>query len=681
VATFKRRIWHQTLAIAIVPVVLGGFLFSTLFGLLNEMSETARQEQQASEFCDLINQNIASAAYATLAVYRFWRTRKQEYREQYATEVATAMRRSLKHLRENRDNKFELEYLETNMELMNYMRNQSASLMQDLDNPQTQMIMFQRGRTLLNLAGKLHEKDQEALERVQKHLGHLERKLARNRQTARDLLIGGFAACVLGTLFLAVVVRRSIVGRVLSLRQYVDALMRRNAPPMPVGGTDEIAELEQSFLYMSNSIRAAVQREHATLQGAKVICAVKPDGTIITSNNDEFPVGTNIGEWAGNDFMQQLENAKFSATPVTLETGSLSWSCNWSHKERNFYCIAHDISDLKAREEELRRNQERIRVLMQSMPAALFVTDAQGKIVRVNKESCELLQAKEQQLLGKNIEEFGSFTAGSRVAARAMDGTEVWCEVSQVTLDDQKLIIAMNVTDKIKIEQMRDRLKAMIAHDIGAPLTAIQATLKSLERGRYGEIDEFGMGRAATALAETGRLTALFKDFLEIEKHNASEWSFNFEAVNISDVLKQSAEAVRTLAEKSNINIKVEAQNIAIKADRDKLIQVFVNLISNALKFAPKDSTIFLQTQTNESLGRLRVTVKDQGPGIPPDMIESIFQPFKQTNITDATVKGGSGLGLAICKSIVEDHKGTIRAGNSTAGGAEFTVELPLLQA
>ncbi|HEY9790295.1 MAG TPA: ATP-binding protein, partial [Candidatus Obscuribacterales bacterium] len=129
-------------------------------------------------------------------------------------------------------------------------------------------------------------------------------------------------------------------------------------------------------------------------------------------------------------------------------------------------------------------------------------------------------------------------------------------------------------------------------------------------------------------------------------------------------------------AEKKQIKLVVEPTHEHLLADPDRLVQVLINLIFNALKFTSKGGYVQLEAE-RLPCGQLELRVVDSGCGIPAGMEEKIFEPFKQTRVSDALSKGGSGLGLFICKSIVEKHGGTIGARNHD-GGAVFYLRLPL---
>lgn len=676
-AKFKRRIWHQIVIIAIIPLVLGGFLFYTLWVQLGEVEQAAREEQIATECANQVNQNILVCADGANDFIHFMRERSHEDAVRFADKMEGAAKRLRDYIGLNRANEDERKYLQANLKLFTVIHSEVDDLAGILASGHLNaMEAYPRIRGMLNLAAKLRENNDAAQFKIADEMAQKELALKNRQASVQSLALNGFLFWLLATLIVASIVRRSIISRILSLRQYVDALVRGNAVPLPIGGSDEIAELEQAFASMSKSIRTAIRREQAAMQSASVVCTLDSDGKIRSSTR---PIDFGSADRARFD--SATEESRRTLQPVIMEIGTTSWSCRWNAADGLFYCIGHDISELKRREEALRANRERVGTLMDSMPAALFLTSDAGTIVRVNQESAELLRIPAAQIVGSKLSEFCEVSRiQQRGSTQRLQVQDTWCEVSVDVLDEshEKLVVALNVDEQIKMEQMRDRLKAMIAHDIAAPLTSIQGAFKSIEKGRYGEVDEVGLQRAQVGAAETGRLMALFKDFIAIEKHNANEWTVNFESLELSEIVSQSVASVRALAEKAKVTVTIESVATAkVNADRNRLIQLLVNLLSNALKFSPENSTIHVGSVCDGD--GVRISVRDEGTGIPEHLFQTIFEPFKQAAVTDSTVKGGSGLGLAICKSIVDSHQGKISVVNSAAGGAEFIVELPVI--
>ena len=144
----------------------------------------------------------------------------------------------------------------------------------------------------------------------------------------------------------------------------------------------------------------------------------------------------------------------------------------------------------------------------------------------------------------------------------------------------------------------------------------------------------------------------------------------------LSDIVERSLDSVKAIADNKNIVIFSPTIDLAMEADRDRLVQVLVNYLSNALKFSPSGSTIDIAAQSD--LEWLEVRVIDHGPGIPEEYKNTIFDKFEQVKNKETRKKGGTGLGLAICEAIVTEHGGTVGVDSEVGVGSQFWFRIPV---
>jgi signal transduction histidine kinase len=242
---------------------------------------------------------------------------------------------------------------------------------------------------------------------------------------------------------------------------------------------------------------------------------------------------------------------------------------------------------------------------------------------------------------------------------------------------DQTLFcVARDISERKMIDRLKRDFVAMVSHDLRTPLTSIQMLLSLLEAEAYGPLNENGRENVAAAEASVERLIGLVNGLLDLEKMESGKLDLLRESWHVGDVLEPSLQAVRGFAFQQGVSVVVPVHaDIEIFADRDRLVQVLINLISNAIKFSPRGGTVDLTVA--EEPRWVTFGVKDQGRGVPPEMREAIFDRFKQVEHDDARVKGGSGLGLAICKAIVERHGGLIGVDSVEGKGSNFWFKLP----
>ncbi len=224
-------------------------------------------------------------------------------------------------------------------------------------------------------------------------------------------------------------------------------------------------------------------------------------------------------------------------------------------------------------------------------------------------------------------------------------------------------------------EREKQEFVSMISHDLRTPLTSLQGTLALIADDRYGALSEAGKLRVAKAETSLGRLIKLINELLEIERLEAGMVRLTCKNVQVQSVIEQSIDSIVAFSEQHGIQINAAPTSAIIHADPERLVQVLVNLLSNAIKFSPQESSIHITVE--ESPDWLTVSVQDQGRGIPPQALKSIFDRFRQVKDSDAKIRSGAGLGLAISKSIVEAHQGEIGVISSVGKGSTFWFKLP----
>ncbi|MBY0548029.1 MAG: HAMP domain-containing histidine kinase [Candidatus Obscuribacterales bacterium] len=231
----------------------------------------------------------------------------------------------------------------------------------------------------------------------------------------------------------------------------------------------------------------------------------------------------------------------------------------------------------------------------------------------------------------------------------------------------------------IKQEQeLKQKLVAIASHELRSPLTAITLSLGILSSGEYGELSEKNAQRIARAEAGAERLIALINDILDIEKMEAGKFELVKQRLQIREVVSRAIECIRPIAEKKAITIENEAQAAEVEADPERLLQVLINLLTNAIKFSPAGQTVRATTCAIER-AEVIVRIEDRGSGIDEDIRDRIFEQF--VTKADRDNPEGTGLGLPICKAIVEQHGGSIGCEAIDGGGTAFWFSIPLAKA
>jgi DNA-binding response OmpR family regulator len=190
-----------------------------------------------------------------------------------------------------------------------------------------------------------------------------------------------------------------------------------------------------------------------------------------------------------------------------------------------------------------------------------------------------------------------------------------------------------------------------------------------------GEVNPKAANLLRIALTNSDRLVRLINDILDLERIQSGREPLAFRPVQFGEIVRQAIDGMQPVADAAGVQLIHDTTQVELAADPDRLVQVLTNLMSNAVKFSPPNSTISVMLRPGVS--GVTMSVIDQGRGIPADKLEAIFGRFQQVDASDSKQKGGSGLGLAICRTIVLQHSGRIWAERNPVRGSTFRVYLP----
>jgi PAS domain S-box-containing protein len=512
-------------------------------------------------------------------------------------------------------------------------------------------------------------------------------------------------------------------------------------------GKQELRESEDRFRLLVESVR-----DYA-------IFMLDPDGIILTWNaGAERFKGYAAHEIIGQHFSRfypagaiergfpahELEVAK--ATGVfedegwrVRKDGSLFWAnvvitaVRNSHGELlGFAKVTRDLTQRRAHEEDLRRSEERFRLLVEGVADyAIFMLDPNGRVATWNVGAERIKGYTASDIIGQHFSIFypedarasgwpehelqeasekGSFVDnGWRVRK---DGTTFWANVTITALRDDagqllgyakltrdltetKRIEAMELANQQREEMLdaernarmsaqratriKDEFLATLSHELRTPLSAILGWTQVLLREDTPKgPDE--QKRAVEVIHRNARAQIqLIDDLLDLSRIMTGKIRLDLHQVSLASVVKAAVDSALPAAEAKNIRLKSilgSSQDI-VSADSARLQQVVWNLLTNAIKFTQKGGQVQVLLQRVNS--HLELSVSDTGIGIPASYLPYVFDRFSQRDSSTTRAFGGLGLGLAICKQLVELHGGSIRAASQGEGmGATFSVQLPL---
>lgn len=249
--------------------------------------------------------------------------------------------------------------------------------------------------------------------------------------------------------------------------------------------------------------------------------------------------------------------------------------------------------------------------------------------------------------------------------------------VSEQQRNDQQQLSARSALDTLK-----DEFISTVSHELRTPLTSIRGSLGLLSSGVMGTLDPKAANLLRIAVTNTDRLIRLINDILDLERMESGRAPLQVRRCSLQDLAQQAVDTMSGLAHEAEVHLELAltsgpgcADGLFFDGDADRILQVLTNLLSNAIKFSPRASTVRLHAEATSDSILLKVS--DEGRGIPSEKLDTIFDRFHQVEATDTKHKNGTGLGLAICRTIVQQHSGSVWAQRNLGPGSTFCVMLP----
>ena len=254
------------------------------------------------------------------------------------------------------------------------------------------------------------------------------------------------------------------------------------------------------------------------------------------------------------------------------------------------------------------------------------------------------------------------------------------------------VIVAQDISELKRIEKLKSDFVSTVSHELRTPLTSISGALKVIDAMSESVSQAQASELIKMAIRNSDRLLFLINDLLDMQKIESGKMDFDFKEIILEDLIQFSISTMEAIARERNVTIEfggpeapvpessvpdspVPDSPVYLYGDFDRLVQVMVNLISNAIKFAPEGSAVSVSLR--RARGLVRVGVRDSGPGVPTNFQSRMFEKFSQADGSDSKSKGGTGLGLSICKAIVTRHQGNIQFWSDPIRGTEFYFEIP----
>ncbi len=405
-----------------------------------------------------------------------------------------------------------------------------------------------------------------------------------------------------GTIFLALYTTGNFTRRLALLAENSSRIAAGKKLKAPLGGGDEIAELDATLHRMSREIETRIKREKIIFENARdIIC-------ITDRNLNLLRISPSV---------ETYTSAFADQGAVKLEGSNLIQLLNGTS--------ARTLSKLKANAAE-------------GIPSSLEAVLGNGN-----------------------------------------SAINVLLTMSPTEKDGNLLLVLQDITTFKTAERHKGEVVNMVSSDLREPLTRVSEIFEKLERGEGGSFSQDGNRMLRLARQSTKQMAVLTSDLLELDKIETGQLRLSQTTTGSRQLLEKAqslAESMTETMQPMPNSVTIETATAMVFCDPERVIQILMNLIGNALKFSPPGAKIILSAKKTRQFEDMVVfAVKDYGPGIPDDQQEKIFQRFEQAR--EADQQKGTGLGLYICKALVELHGGKIWVENNLEGGSTFYFTLP----
>ena len=337
--------------------------------------------------------------------------------------------------------------------------------------------------------------------------------------------------------------------------------------------------------------------------------------------------------------------------------------------------------------EEIQGERDKLGTIFLHMTDGVTAFNAEGKLIHMNPTAENLLGATFQEDAHFN-DVFEGIDAPTPIAAGEQGFVQMELERMGRTLsvlfapygENERGIIAVihDITEQRKLDEARREFIANVSHELRKPLTNVKSYTETLIDAA-GELPTDTEIKFLSVIAgETDRMTRIVKDLLTLSKLDCGKMDLHFHRFSMQHMVESVYNAMVLEAGNNGLELtlNIRGKMPDMNGDRERLEQVVINILSNAVKYTPSGGHIVLSAARRDE-GHVMIRVKDDGMGIPKDDIPRLFERFYRVDKARSRAKGGSGLGLAIAKEMVEAHRGTIYLESQLDEGTTVTVVLP----
>ena len=338
---------------------------------------------------------------------------------------------------------------------------------------------------------------------------------------------------------------------------------------------------------------------------------------------------------------------------------------------------------------ELEQSKKKLRTILDSTPNGIILVDEHNLITLINPAVENMLGYSSDKLLNHDIATLLptelhtdqiARQGGLDTEAQHKDGHSIPINitVNELRYENQLffVFVVTDITERAQNDKIKSEFISTVSHELRTPLTSINGALKLIAM-QFPDRPKQMAELLTIAMDNTDRQLRLVNDLLDLQKVTAGKMTFLEEKLNLSELAQTAIDSFQGITQERKINIvlKTQGSERPVLADQHRLTQVIMNLLSNAIKFSPNGGNITINIQEHGISTRLSVT--DEGPGIPDHFRKDIFNRFTQADSSDQRYTSGTGLGLAISKNFIEGMHGRIGYTSTLKQGSSFFIQIP----
>lgn len=346
----------------------------------------------------------------------------------------------------------------------------------------------------------------------------------------------------------------------------------------------------------------------------------------------------------------------------------------------------------------IRENENHLQSVLSNMINGVVMMDSNGLILIMNDRAEQILGISASKLIGRHFREIKQQYELAQLIMEGFDTRKHIHEEITFYYPEERLLelnlvpiyqthgsefsgillVLQDVSAIRRLERMRSEFVANVSHELKTPIAAVKGFAETMLSGAVKD-EETANAFLQIIYDESERLNRLIGDILELSKIESRRVPLMLSPVDISRFMNNTIAILEVSSTKKNITVNLTApEELYMEADEDRLRQVFVNLLSNAISYTPEGGTVDVHISLTE-LEQVRIAISDTGIGIPEKDLPRIFERFYRVDKARSRGSGGTGLGLSIVKHLVELHKGTISVRSVVGKGTTFTIELPTI--